>query len=86
MDAKQARDILERALQPKQSEVDRQLKIVEKKIRIAASLKMNRTEFEVITEFKQPRENDGIAKIVAHTLKSRDFNVKIKANVLKISW
>ena len=86
MDVVEARKILSRALKPKEAQVEKQLKLAEKKIRIACALKCGECTFTVLAEMKSENETIGIAILVANELKKRGFDVKIRKNQIKIIW
>ena len=85
-DVSDARKILKRALTPEHGEILRQLSLVEKKIKICCAHKQTGCFFEVVTEFKQPEQNNAVALLVAGELKRRGFGVRIRHNTIKICW
>ena len=86
IDVHDARKILRRALTPEQSEILRQVDLVEKRIKIACAHKCEQCVFSVFTEFKQKEQQINIAIMVATELKRRGFKVKIRGNEIKICW
>lgn len=86
INATAARMIVKRALQPRKSEIEYQLQLAQKKIRLAARLKHDTTRFEVLGELMSVEQASAIAVSLALRLKSLGFTVKIRKNELLIKW
>ena len=84
--AETARKILKRSLQPKKLEIESHMEKIQKKIKLAAKLKMSDTDYEVIGDMMSVEQSTAIAITVALKLKNKGFAVKIRRNQIKVSW